>query len=192
MGQLSMFSAETDEPSLDDLAGILASAGQVAIGPRGARLSVVVADDWRARALADEIERCGVAAEISLSSEGSPLVGTTATPVLEGLYRQWTKGAVKTMPATWVPTPRALRLWVMAAGQRDADRYLLGLDAHAPDSHGSLATAVMRAGIAPTLVGTRSSSPALRIAGKRRLTRLIESVGEAPDIPGAALQWPFI
>lgn len=192
VGQLSMFSAETDEPSLDDLAGILASAGQVVIGPRGARLSVVVADDWRARALADEIERSGVAAEISLSSEGSPLVGTVTTPALEGLYRRWTKGAVKTMPAAWVPSPRALRLWVMAAGQRDADRYLLGLDSHAPDSHGALATAVMRAGIAPTLVGTRSSSPGLRIAGKRRLTRLIESVGEAPDIPGAALQWPFI
>lgn len=192
VGQLSMFSAETDEPSLDDLAGILASAGQVAIGSKGARLSVVVADDWRAQALADEIERSGVAAEISVSSEGSPLVGTVTTWALEELYKSWTKGAVKTMPATWVPSPRALRLWVIAAGQRDIDRYLLGLDSHAPESHGSLATAVMRAGIAPTLVGTRSANPALRIAGKRRLTRLVESVGEAPDIPGAALMWPFI
>lgn len=187
-----MFSAETDEPSLDDLAGILASAGQVVIGAKGARLSVVVTDDWRARALADEIERSGVAAEISVSSEGSPLVGTVTTGALEDLYKTWTKGAVKTMPPAWVPSPRALRLWVIAAGQRDTDRYLLGLDSHAPDSHGSLATAVMRAGIAPTLVGTRSANPALRIAGKRRLTRLVESVGEAPDIPGAALMWPFV
>ncbi len=80
----------------------------------------------------------------------------------------------------------------MAAGQWTPTAIFSVSTPHAPDSHGSLATAVMRAGIAPTLVGTRSSSPALRIAGKRRLTRLIESVGEAPDIPGAALQWPFI
>jgi hypothetical protein len=187
-----MFSAETDEPSVDDLAGLLASAGQATIGSRGARISMVVADDWRARALAEEIRRCGVESEISVSSEGSPLVGTVTSWALEPLYRAWTKGAIKTMPAAWVPSPRALRLWVIAAGQRDVDRYLLGLDPHTPESHGALATAVMRAGIAPTLVGTRGANPGLRIAGKRRLTRLIESVGEPPDIPGAAANWPFI
>lgn len=192
VGQLSMFSAETDEPSVDDLAGLLASAGQTTIGSRGARVSVVVAETWRARALADEMERCGLTPEVSVSSEGSPLVGTGTSWALEPLHRAWTKGAIKTMPATWVPSPRALRLWVIAAGQRDVDRYLLGLDPHTPDSHGALATAVMRAGVAPTLVGTRGTAPALRIAGKRRLTRLIESVGEAPDIPGATACWPFI
>lgn len=192
VGQLSMFSAETDEPSLDDLAGILATAGQIAVNTQGARLSVVVPDDWRAQALAEEFERSGVAAEISLSSEGSPLVGTVTTPELDELYRAWTKGAIKTMPPGWVPGPRALRLWVIAAGRRDAERYVLGLDPHAPDSHGSLATAVMRAGIAPTLVGTRGANPSLRIAGKRRLSRLIESIGEPPDISGAAAHWPLI
>ncbi|WP_020109853.1 hypothetical protein [Nocardia sp. 348MFTsu5.1] len=192
MGQLSMFSAETDEPSIDDLAGVLATTGQIAVSTQGARVSVVVADDWRARALAEEFERCGVAAEVSLSPEGSPLVGTATTPELDDLYRAWTKGAIKTMPPNWVPGPRALRLWVIAAGRRDAERYVLGLDPHAPESHGSLATAVMRAGIAPTLVGTRGANPALRIAGKRRLSRLIESIGEPPDISGAAAHWPFI
>lgn len=187
-----MFSAETDEPSIDDLAGVLATAGQIVLTAQGVRLSVVVADDWRAHALAVEFERCGVAGEISLSSEGSPIVGTVKTAELDDLYRTWTKGAIKTMPANWVPGPRALRLWVIAAGRRDAERYVLGLDPHAPDSHGALATAVMRAGIAPTLIGTRGTNPALRIAGKRRLSRLIESIGEPPDISGAAAHWPFV
>ena len=44
----------------------------------------------------------------------------------------------------------------------DADRYLLGLDPQAPDTQSPLASALMRVGIAPTLIGTRGSRPALR------------------------------
>ena len=44
------------------------------------------------------------------------------------------------------------------AGSPEADRYLLGLDPHAPDTHSPLASALMRVGIAPTLIGTRGAA----------------------------------
>ena len=73
---------------------------------------------------------------------------------------------------------------------RRRDRYLLGLDPHAPDTHSALASAMMRVGIAPTLIGTRGAHPALRISGRRRLLRLVENVGEPPGDTEAFSQWP--
>ncbi|GAA2056902.1 hypothetical protein [Williamsia deligens] len=193
MGQLSFFSAETDEPSLDDLAGLFAAQGQSSHTPAGSRVSIVVAAPWRADALVEEIELSGARAATAVSDEGSPMARTETSKALESLTRAWITGAVKTMPAGWVPSPRALRLWTIAAGRADeGGRYLLGLDPHAPDTHGPLATALMRAGIAPTLVGTRGSSPALRVAGRRRLTRLVESIGAPPDHPAAFAAWPTV
>jgi len=81
---------------------------------------------------------------------------------------------------------------VLAAGNTDAERYLLGLDPHAPDTHSPLASALMRVGIAPTLIGTRGAHPALRISGRRRLSRLVENVGEPPEDPEALAAWPQI
>ena len=97
----------------------------------------------------------------------------------------------KAMPSGWVPSPRALRLWTLPAGERDGDRFMLGLDSHAPDTHPALATALMRVGVAPTLVG-RGLSHALRIAGKRRLGHLLEYIGEPPAVPDAAVHWPHV
>ncbi|MFW0793635.1 hypothetical protein AAFP30_07480 [Gordonia sp. CPCC 205515] len=192
MGQLSFFSAQIDRPAYDDLAGVLAAQGQAVRSDIGTRVSIVVADAWRAQALVDEFADTGATAEVATTDEGTPIARTTHTHELDELHRRWSAGAVKAMPAGWVPTPRALRLWTIAAGNREGDRYLLGLDAHAPDTHAMLATALMRVGIAPTLVGTRSASPALRIAGKRRLTHLIEYVGEPPSYADAAGHWPIV
>ncbi len=96
------------------------------------------------------------------------------------------------MPPQWLPGPRELRAWTLAAGTPEADRYLLGLDPHAPDTHSPLASALMRVGIAPTLIGTRGSHPALRISGRRRLSRLVENVGEPPGDVEAFALWPRI
>ena len=52
MSQLSFFSAESVPPAVADLTGVLAAAGQVVMVGGGARLSVVVEELWRARALA--------------------------------------------------------------------------------------------------------------------------------------------
>jgi hypothetical protein len=111
---------------------------------------------------------------------------------LRQIAGEWTRGAVKTVPPLWLPGPRELRAWILAAGSPDADRYLLGLDPHAPDTHSPLASALMRVGIAPTLIGTRGARPALRISGRRRLSRLVENVGEPPDVPEALPFWPHV
>ena len=42
----------------------------------------------------------------------------------------------------WLPGPRELRAWILVAGVPEADRYLLGLDPHAPDTHSPLASAL--------------------------------------------------
>lgn len=189
MGQLAFFSAETDEPVVGDLAGLLAGPGQSASSKTGTRISVVVTATWRAQAIVDDIAATGLPAHVTASDEGNPLARTDSDHALDDLHRAWSTGAVKTMPGGWVPSPRALRFWTLAAGRGDKGHYLLGLDPHCPDSHAVLATALMRVGIAPTLVGTRSASPALRVSGHRRLARLAEYIGPPPPVAGPA-DWP--
>ncbi len=192
MSQLSFFSAESVPPAVADLTGVLAAAGQVVMVGGGARLSVVVEELWRATALADMMTDAGLDAEITRTEEDTPLVRTAVDVRLVGIATDWTRGAVKTVPPQWLPGPRELRAWTLAAGVPEADRYLLGLDPHAPDTHSPLASALMRVGIAPTLIGTRGSRPALRISGRRRLSRLVENVGEPPADSEALSAWPRI
>jgi hypothetical protein len=192
VSQLSFFSAESVPPAVADLTGLLAAAGQVVLVGAGARLSVVVDRPWRASALAEMITDAGLQAEIGRTDEDTPLIRTAVDPRLVSIARDWTRGAVKTVPPAWVPGPRELRAWTLAAGCPEADRYLLGLDPHAPDTHSTLASALMRVGIAPTLIGTRGTHPALRISGRRRLSRLVENVGESPGEVEAFSQWPRV
>ena len=192
VSQLSFFSAESVPPAVADLTGVLAAAGQVVIVGGGARLSVVVDAVWRAAALADMVVAAGLKAEITRTEEDTPLVRTAVDGRLLGLAAEWTRGAVKTVPPAWLPGPRELRAWTLAAGSPDSDRYLLGLDPHAPDTHSPLASALMRIGIAPTLIGTRGANPALRISGRRRLSRLVETVGDPPDGAEAGAAWPRV
>jgi hypothetical protein len=153
---------------------------------------VVVDDLWRAEALAEMISDTGLHSEISSTDENHPLVRTAVEPRLVAIAAEWTRGAVKTVPPHWLPGPRELRAWVLAAGGQEPNGYLLGLDPHAQDTHSPLASAMMRIGIAPTLIGTRGSRPALRISGRRRLTRLVETVGEPPVDAAALSQWPRV
>jgi len=192
VSQLSFFSAESVPPSVTDLTGVLAAAGQVVTLSGGARLSVVVDAVWRAAALADMVVEAGLQAEISRTDEDTPLVRTAVDVRLVPIAVEWTRGAVKTVPARWLPGPRELRAWTLAAGAPESDRYLLGLDPHAPDTHSPLASALMRIGIAPTLIGTRGAHPALRISGRRRLSRLVENVGEPPSGPESLSAWPSV
>lgn len=193
MSQLSFFSAESVPPAVEDLTGLLAAHGQVVIHGGEARLSIVVDDLWRARELAAMITEVGLEPEIARTDESTPLVRTGMDSRLVGIAAEWTRGAVKTVPGDWLPGARELRAWTLAAGTPEAaDRYLLGLDPHAPDTHPVLASALMRVGIAPTLIGTRGARPALRISGRRRLSRLVENVGEPPGDDDAFAQWPRI
>ncbi len=192
MSQLSFFSAESVPPAVTDLTGLLAAGGQVVLVGGGARLSVVVDRPWRAEAIAEMMDEAGLDPEISRTDEDTPLVRTAADARLVMIAADWTRGAVKTVPPQWLPGPRELRAWALAAGTPEADRYLLGLDPHAPDTHSPLASALMRVGIAPTLIGTRGAHPALRISGRRRLSRLVKNVGEPPDDAEALSQWPHL
>ncbi|GFG66023.1 hypothetical protein MKUB_35130 [Mycobacterium kubicae] len=192
MSQLSFFAAESVPPAAADLSGVLAASGQIVMVGAGARLSVVVEHMWRAEALAEMIREAGLEPEVARTEEDSPLVRTAVDPRLRGIAAEWTRGAVKTVPPRWLPGPRELRAWTLAAGSPEADRYLLGLDPHAPDTHAPLASALMRVGIAPTLIGTRGARPALRISGRRRLSRLVENVGEPPEDAEALAQWPRV
>ncbi len=192
VNQLSFFSAESLPPSVTDLSGLLASTGQVVVSAAGARISVVVDSEWRAAAIADLIAECGLVSELSRSEENRPLVRTASVADLAPLASLWTKGAVKAMPPGWVPGSRELRAWVLASGKPEADgeRYVLGLDPHAPETHAPLAQALMRAGIAPTQIGTRGPTPGLRISGRRRMMRLVENVGPPPENADARASWP--
>jgi hypothetical protein len=196
VSQLSFFSAEAVPPAVADLTGLLAAPGQVVLvgsgREQGARLSVVVEGLWRAEALAEMIADTGLHPEISHTDERTPLVRTGVEPRLVAIAAEWTRGAVKTVPPQWLPGPRELRAWTLAGGTREPNGYLLGLDPHAPDTHSPLASAMMRIGIAPTLIGTRGSRPALRISGRRRLTRLVETVGEPPGHAAALSHWPSV
>ncbi|MDQ2637011.1 MAG: hypothetical protein M3Y83_09065 [Actinomycetota bacterium] len=196
MSQLSFFSAESVPPAVADLTGLLAAPGQVVLVGTGkdqaARLSVVVDAMWRAEGLAEMVVEAGLQPEITRTDEYTPLVRTALDPRLVPMALAWTRGAVKTVPPHWLPGPRELRAWTLAAGIPEADRYLLGLDPHAPDTYAPLASAMMRAGIAPTLIGTRGAHPALRISGRRRLSRLVENVGEPPGNVDAFHQWPRV
>jgi hypothetical protein len=190
VSQLSFFSAESVPPAVGDLTGLLAAPGQIVMVGSGARLSVVVDQRWRAEALAEMIDEAGLVAEIAHTDENTPLVRTAVDVRLRAIASEWTRGAVKTVPPVWLPGPRELRAWVLAAGSPEANHYLLGLDPHAPDTHSPLASALMRVGIAPTLIGTRGTWPALRISGRRRLSRLVENVGEPPGALEALPYWP--
>lgn len=189
VSQMSLFSADTEDPVIDDLAGLLAAQGQSVHTDLGARVSVVVHEQWRADEIAADIAATGLDAQTLTSDEGSPIARTEANPRITALHRRWATGAVKTVPEGWTPTPRALRLWVLAAGRPDGTHYLLGLDPSAPETHAPLATSLMRVGIAPTLIGVRGSQPALRVSGRKRLTRLAETIGGVPyDAPDGV--WP--
>ena len=192
VSQLSFFTAESVPPAVTDLSGVLAASGQIVLVGAGARLSVVVDQLWRASALAEMILEAGLVPEIARTDEQTPLVRTAVNPLLNDIAAEWTRGAVKTVPSRWLPGPRELRAWTLAAGSLDGDHYLLGLDPHAPDTHSPLASALMRVGIAPTLIGTRGGRPALRISGRRRLSRLVENVGEPPGDAEALAQWPRV
>lgn len=154
-----------------------------------ARLSVVVADQWRAAALAGECTLRGVLAELATSDAGLPLLRTAFRADLAELASAWTRGAVKAVPAVFEPDGPVLRLWAQTTGRRDSRGYLLGLDPRAPDTHEPLVAALATAGLAPLLHGERGGNPAVRISGRRRLSRLAELVGAPP--PAAPLDgWP--
>jgi hypothetical protein len=188
---MSFYSAEARPPKTADLAGVLCGPGQAVSFGRGsaARLSIVVADAWRADALVAACAQRGVAAEVGMSEEGHPLVRTAFRADLTALAASWLRGAVKAVPAGFTADGGPLRMWALVAGNITESGYVLDLDPHSDQTHQPLVDALARAGIPVTLLGARAGGPSVRISGARRLSRLAELVGDRPArVPLAA--WP--
>lgn len=187
--QLSLFSADARPAGLRDLAGLLCGPGQIVRFGAGdqARLSVVLAEPGRARAVAAACAETGIAMEPVTTESGATALRSAFRCDLVGLAREWTQGAVKAVPPGWQLDGAALRLWALAAGRPDErGGWLLLLDPHAPDTHLPLVAAATRAGIPPARVGRGT---ALRISGTRRVRRLVELVGPPPRGLDPA-EWP--
>ncbi|HEY2725169.1 MAG TPA: hypothetical protein VGI84_10835 [Pseudonocardiaceae bacterium] len=191
MPQPSLFSAQARTADPADLVGLLCAHGQVHGFGRGtaARVSVVVAERWRAASIAAACVDRGLPAEHGGTDGDRHWARTAFVACLLPLAAAWTRGAVKAVPDGWQLDGGALRLWVLAAGAPDGRGYMLGLDSHAPGTHAALAAALASAGLTATQLGVRAGGPALRMSGRKRLARLAELVGEAPPEapPGC---WP--
>lgn len=198
-GQLSLFSAELQPPSYDDLEGVLVGPAQLAHRPGAARLSVPVpaGEPWRLDPIGAGLAAVGLTSEVvSSDARGGFVVRTEFTPRLVPLATRWRRGAMAAAPADLRLDGPRLRWWCLVAGGGDATGYLLGLggDAAMWSSAGAALAAV---GVPATFVrprseerpGERRSREAYRVVGARRLTRLAELVGPAPHgwPPGC---WP--
>lgn len=200
MAQLSFYSADASQPRVADLAGVLCAHGRiVSFASSAARLSIVVDEPWRGKALVEEFGMRGVAATLSRAECGGPLVRTAFRSDLLGLATAWTADGAKRVPDDLLLTGPVLRLWALAAGARERQEgkrrrgFLLGLDPGAQATHQPLLRALRQAGLLPvsgsgSVVGVRTDAPALRIAGRARLRRLVELVGDAPIAAEPA--WP--
>ena len=160
-----------------------------------ARVSIVVADAWRARALLREATLRRLAATCEPSTEEGQFGFRTAySTALAPLGAAWLRGVAKHPPPGFALDGRRLRLWAIAAGGPDgAIAYTLRLTPSpgAADSGGLVpctddaaweivGAALAAAGLPATLLGPRAGGPAYRIVGRRRLARLAELVGEPP------------
>lgn len=189
MSQLSLFSAAAREPQIADLEGLLAGPAQVVRRGRAARISAVVPESWRVRVLVGELAALRVEAEVDSGEPGSTAVRTPWLPELRDIADAWTRGAVKSPPPGWVIDGARLRWWCLAAGSAQPGMYTLALGANDEPAWLAVGAALAAAGIPGVLVGPRADGPAYRIVGQRRLARVRELVGEAPDgVPSDA--WP--
>ncbi|MEU6696227.1 hypothetical protein [Pseudonocardia sp. NPDC046786] len=190
MPQLSLFSAEARPAGLADLAGLLCGPGRIERFGAGdtARFDVPLPFDGRAGALA----ALSAARGVTLAPGASGLRSAFRRD-LAPLARLWCPDGRKQVPAGFQLDGAALRLWVLAAGVADLrGGHLLLLDAQAPWTHGPLIAAATRAGLPPARLAAGehgAPGPALRLHGARRMARLVELVGPAPNVLGAS-DWP--
>ena len=189
MTQFSLFGAEASAPSFGDLDGLLLAGGQWVRSAAGARLSVVVADRWRAEAVAAAFTDLGLdgADTIVAANDGGSGVRTGFRPELLDAAARWTKGAHQGLPAGFQLSAGGLRLWAVAAGRRDDVGYLLATAAPDDPTHRVAGAQLARLGVAAVSMGQRGG-PGWRVTSARRRRRLVELLGPPP--PGGAPDWP--
>ncbi|HET6877360.1 MAG TPA: hypothetical protein VFH38_07510 [Jatrophihabitans sp.] len=189
MTQFSLFGAEAAAPTLEDLDGLLLAGGQWVRSAAGARLSIVVADRWRADALAAAF------AERRLAGEDDTVRPNAAKWAVRTAFRselldraaRWTRGARQGVPPGFQLGAGGLRLWAIAAGRRDGLGYLLATAEPDDPMHRVAGAQLARLGVAAVSLSQRPG-PGWRITSARRLRRFAELVGVRPD--GAGDDWP--
>jgi hypothetical protein len=187
--QLSLFGVEAAAPAPIDLEGLLAGPGQVVRMGGTARVSVVVDELWRARALHAELAQRGIPATLVATVEEHIGVRTAYSTQLAPLGRAWLRGAVKHPPRGFGLDGRRLRLWVLAAGEGDQLGFTLRLGPSDELAWEPVGVALSAVGLPAVLLGNRAGGPAYRISGRRRIARLAELVGDPPaGLPQGA--WP--
>jgi hypothetical protein len=181
MSQFSLFGAAAAQPCLDDLDGVLLAGGHWVRSRGTARLSVVVTNRWRADSLADEFAAREVAGEdaIVTAAEGWS-VRTAFTAALVASAARWSRGANEGPPAGFVLTAGGLRLWAIASGSRADVGYLLATDRVDSVLHAAGGAQLSRLGLAAVSLSHRGG-PGWRISSARRVRRLAELLGQAPD-----------
>jgi len=186
--QFSLFGAAAAPPTLDDLDGVLLGGGHWVRSGDGARLSVVVADQWRAAALAEAFADRGVGAADAIGpAETGRTVRTAFSPALVPYSARWVHGAVQLPPTGFQLTAGGLRLWAIAVGRPDDVGYLLATAEVDDETHRAAGAQLARLGIAAVSIGLRGG-PGWRVTSVKRLRRLIELLGEPP--PGGDAMWP--
>jgi hypothetical protein len=193
--QYSLFGAAAAVPVLEDLDGLLLAGGQWARSGRSARLSIVVSDRWRARALhAAFTEReIGELHDPVVEAAAGVAVRTAFTDRLLGVAARWTKGARQRVPTDLVLGAGGLRLWAIATGQHAGSGYLLPCASSAERDqvlHRVAGAQLAQLGVAAlslSRVGV-GTGPAWRVTSARRLRRLAELLGPPPS--GCGADWP--
>jgi hypothetical protein len=186
--QFSLFGVEATSPSLDDLDGLLLAGAHWVRSADGARLSVVVADQWRADALVAAFAERGVGGADPVVPAPSGLgVRTAFAPDLVPHAARWTRGANEGLPLAFRLGPGGLRLWAIAAGRRDDVGYLLATAEPDDPIHQAAGAQLSRLSVAAVSLAQRGG-PGWRVTSDKRLRRLVELVGPAPA--GGENHWP--
>jgi hypothetical protein len=92
------------------------------------------------------------------------------------------------VPADLALSGCGLRLWAIATGHSDESGFMLGIADPAGDIHRAAGAQLARLGVAAIDVGIRGG-PGWRVTSAKRLRRLAEIVGAAPD--GSGSDWPY-
>lgn len=186
--QFSLFGAEAASPDLADLDGILLAGGHWVRSQAGARLSVVVADEWRAQALSTAFaERDVGGSDAVVAAEAGLAVRTAFCTALIEHAARWRRGANEGPPAGFRLSAGGLRLWAIAGGRHVDAGYLLATSAADDPVHLTAGAQLSRLGVTAVSLAQRGG-PGWRITSAKRLRRLVELLGAPP--PGAELDWP--
>ncbi|WP_372441594.1 hypothetical protein [Plantactinospora mayteni] len=187
--QLSLFGVEAADPSVGDLAGLLAGPGELVRMGGTARITIVVDAAWRVHVLVAELARRGLTASWLGRVAEQHGVQTSYSTLLAPLAGAWLRGTVKRPPGNFFLTGPRLRLWAAAAGSPEPLGFVLRLGAADEACREPVGAALAAIGLPAVLLDAGAGGPAYRITGRRRLARLAELVGDRPPTapPG---QWP--